>query len=70
MKHPVYSSFPAGKFVDIVKNFKAKIEAEIFALTEEVVSLLATNILPNTNETENKVFWQKMYALKFSILLF
>jgi len=49
-----------SKFSDLVKKFKGKIEAEIFGLTDEVVALLSTHVLPHTKDAESKVFWQKM----------
>jgi len=49
-----------SKFSDLVKNFKTKVESEIFALTEEVVALLNTHVLPQAKEVESKIFWHKM----------
>jgi len=48
------------KFANLVKDFKAKIEAEIFALADEVVAVLNAHVLPHATENESKVFWHKM----------
>jgi len=48
------------KFSNLVKEFKTKIEGEIFALADEVVGLLKNSVLPHATENESKVFWHKM----------
>ncbi|ELP93527.1 14-3-3 protein, partial [Entamoeba invadens IP1] len=48
------------KNVEIIKGYRAKIEAELSKYCDDVLDVLKNNLLPNAGSAEGKVFYKKM----------
>ena len=46
--------------VDKVKQYKSQIEDELLKLCRDILDLLNTHLIPNTDESEARVFYSKM----------
>ena len=46
--------------LNLIKNYKKKIEEEMVDVCNEVFSILDSNLIPNAGSDENKVYWHKM----------
>lgn len=59
--------------IELVSGYKTKVEAELAATCEEVLALVANEILPKSSTMEGKVFFTKMrgdyfrYCAEFSV---
>jgi len=46
--------------MSIIKDYKAKIEAELVEICDDILSIIEENLIPNSTSEEAKVFYYKM----------
>jgi len=46
--------------MSIIKDYKAKIEAELVEICDDILSIIEENLIPNSSSEEAKVFYYKM----------
>ncbi len=49
-----------SKFMDIIREYKAKVEGEVEGVCNEVVDILDKNLVPKAANAESEVFYLKM----------
>ena len=53
--------------VSLIKEYRQKIEAELAKICEDILEVLDKHLIPSAQSGESKVFYHKMYVLKFGI---
>ena len=46
--------------VELIRNYRAKIEEELTKISEDILNVLDTHLIPSANSGESKVFYYKM----------
>ena len=48
--------------VDLIKDYRRKIEAELAKICEDILEVLDKHLIPSATSGESKVFYHKMYV--------
>jgi 14-3-3 protein epsilon len=51
--------------VSLIKEYRAKIEAELAKICDDILSVLDDSLIPSAGSGESKVFYYKMYCPPF-----
>jgi 14-3-3 protein epsilon len=49
--------------IEMIKNYRAKIEKDLSDVCNDIISLLDQNLIPSVKTADAKVFFYKMFAL-------
>lgn len=60
--------YKGSRFIDIIKQYRAKIEKELEDICMDVLNLLDNLLIPNSKNPEAKVFFLKMKGDYFRYL--
>ena len=60
--------FQGSRFIDLIKQYRAKIEKELEDICNDVLRLLDDPLIPNSKNAEARVFFMKMKGDYFRYL--